>query len=803
MKSIHPSILALIAIFASSFIQEGFAQKQGQVFQPVTASYQEDAGDVNVAIIGVRHLDDVIGELQPTFEINEKVALERSIPITLSYYNEAISSFKAALKIALPSSSTTFTETKTRIETNTTSTSTETENKIPGDLSKVTQENADHPALRDGKVPDGGLGTEALTQYQVAKTLFQAIKLMNRSLKDMPRSDIYEPYVLTLQISLMPYKRNMPYDAYGTLSFFPGGTLSSVPTNLVAAVKELLNDLEAKTVTDEVRLKTRLESINKIRQNAEATIRLTPLVGGMVFPKVIGAQAMSFSQTLQSKNGGTNSIQSDFNEIRLKSIASLEIYLAELVEEQEADRIRAQVPEQPIIIPLLATDNLEAADNDRVLNQIRGLNLALAGMFNGIGASAGGDWFKQNLESVNGRDLNGLMTLGRLNENTLRVRLGAMLQSKSEFAMVPRTHNVAIVVMVPKGFSGLSVFSRTVFRNAITGKELCRRKDAVIAKRFEEVIHRYAPKAKICENTMTPMLRAIMLQDTSAFHSNLLSICSNLTNFSGVVWLELSELYLGSQYGLTQVTVPPKPKFKSPGLQTLLAVDDGAATTAMIKGGAFPSLKGIAATLEYDGSIILPADTIELLTGGSGLRIKFPSLLQNNIREKPGQAPFAVTDAKLIFNLTIPIPDGVNNQTKISYTNSRILFKGEEKTPSPIVVVATAGYLVAGDAAARKYSMVLKKNKDAEGAYFVRVEGPVVKTFAFAGADIKRDSDGTFPVPGDGEAAFEFDYLLPYSDVNFVLLKKGADGNKSVLEVIKKERVAAIAAYPAGKQSNN
>ena len=85
-----------IAVIFQMIPSSSWAQKQGEIFRPTTVSYQEDAGAVHVAIIGARHLDEVIGELQPTFEMNEKLALSSSIPVSLSYYNDAVSSFKAS-----------------------------------------------------------------------------------------------------------------------------------------------------------------------------------------------------------------------------------------------------------------------------------------------------------------------------------------------------------------------------------------------------------------------------------------------------------------------------------------------------------------------------------------------------------------------------------------------------------------------------------------------------------------------------------------------------------------------------------
>lgn len=776
--------LGVLAMFASAGM--GYAQKQAKIYQPVTVNYQEDAGAVHVAIIGARHLDEVIGELQPQFEMNEKIALDRSIPVTLSYYNEAISSFKAALKIALPGTSTTSTETQAINNGVTNRQSSDVENSTPGDVSKLSPESASHPALRDGKVPDGALGTEALTQYQVAKTLFQEIKILNRSLKDLPRSEKYEPYVVTMQISLMPYQRGLRYDAYSTLSFFPNEAQGSIPPALRNEISNIVSEVKARAITNATQLSNRLSA-------ACSQPVVTPAWSGSYKPLIYWNSffvAEATPAAPKAKMGTTNFTDSERDDVL--------IYLGSLLglanESATDDSGRVGTTLQPVIVPLLATDNLEAADNDRILNQIRQLNLSLAGMFSGVGAQLGLDWFKQNLEAVNARDLNGLLTLGRLNDSTLRVRLGAMLQSKSEFAMVPRTHNISVVVMVPKGSGQLAVLGRTVFRDSITGEELARRSERAVFNRFKDSIHRYDDDADICKKSLQPILDTIAKNDFVSFCESTRKLSPKLTNFSQVLWVELSELYVGSQYGSAHVDLPKAPALTAPtSTQTLFATDDGSGTAVTIKGGKFPSVTGVSAELKYPGPVAasLYADSITALTGGSGLQVKFPSLHANSLRSKTNKAERV---AGLAVVLTLPMANS-KLITNLTFGDIFVIPKGQDPVTSPYQVVATEGYLVAGDTASRKYGITLQKTPNETNEYYLRVEGPFIKsvTSGTPAATITREPDGTIKLQGDGELVFEFDYLLPNTEVAFVVMKKGEKG-KATVEVIKKERVVSVPA---------
>src|SRR4030095_2771655 len=73
-------------------------------------------------------------------------------------------------------------------------------------------------------------------------------------------------------------------------------------------------------------------------------------------------------------------------------------------------------------------------------------------------------------EQVLGRDLNSLLTVARLSENTLRIRIGAVQEATANYAMVPRNHNITLLLMVPEGSPPLmELASRTELVDADTG----------------------------------------------------------------------------------------------------------------------------------------------------------------------------------------------------------------------------------------------------------------------------------------------------------------------------------------------
>ncbi|MEK6591719.1 MAG: hypothetical protein AABZ67_01425, partial [Pseudomonadota bacterium] len=102
----------------------------------------------------------------------------------------------------------------------------------------------------------------------------------------------------------------------------------------------------------------------------------------------------------------------------------------------------------PIVVyPLIITDALESTSTGRSLEVIRQAALQLLGVIGAVGVNAGISGGTDRLESVIGTDKNSLVTLGRVSDHSVRIRLGAQNSGSSGLAMVPRTHNVSLVVL--------------------------------------------------------------------------------------------------------------------------------------------------------------------------------------------------------------------------------------------------------------------------------------------------------------------------------------------------------------------
>jgi hypothetical protein len=136
------------------------------------------------------------------------------------------------------------------------------------------------------------------------------------------------------------------------------------------------------------------------------------------------------------------------------------------------------------VVPMVVTDNLESLQAARSEDRTRQIALALMATIGNVGA--GGDFRRtlQALRRMEGRDTNSLFTIGKLSDDTVRVRLGAVQSPRYGHVTVPRTHNISLVVVyrpcfdereqsyVADGHRTMTAVTRTTFRDARSGQAL-------------------------------------------------------------------------------------------------------------------------------------------------------------------------------------------------------------------------------------------------------------------------------------------------------------------------------------------
>ena len=607
------------------------------LFEQRRVERQDQAGSVHIAPLFVAPWEDFINDLQPNFDIDEEKALKRVIPSTLGILEKFQDASEFQLKLAPPRTSVTETVAKEKpTGAEPTRRETVTEKKEPGDVSGLKFERdvaKDRKAAElPGKAPSiAELGLDPVLQHKAALALFQEVKLLNRYVRSAALRYDYRPYVVRLQVSLLPYSRTLPYDAFVTFSFF---------TECVAA--------------------------------------------GRVPPK------------------------------ELKETDAEEKALEELCKDNKAMRL-------PDVIPLLVTDNLEATLHSRAVDVTRQLGLALGILAKGFGAGVEAQHFSERIQAAFGRDLNSILTVGRVSDNTLRVRLGAQQQVAAQYAVVPRTHTITLLLLVPARYVDearkrklapqIWVLSHSELYDAHTGAVLRERSLADVSPAINTILRRYIegtiPSRTACEGPdivgklLSPVQRneyPDFVRESKALETK----CGIKIRYLHALWLDLAMLNVGSQRSGASFDLPVRldPDLPHGKSQPLLLSDDGKKATITVRGGRGLVAERMTAELKINkGTISLLAETISIKNGGKEVVLTFPSLFTWNL----------VTEAECAKSLELSVEMGedqwVTSGNKSRHWKFQVVRcrreKQEEKATRPGFKMSTTTSVIVADSGGR------------------------------------------------------------------------------------------------------
>ena len=188
----------------------------------------DEAGSVRVSVSSVGRWSDYRDALQPTFDLSEDKALDAVMPDTRLQEDKRLNSVGAGVAAALP----------TTITTNTVNTlpngspASDPGQKVvttsSGDLGTLSAAQTT-PGTRTAATLPGfdsltsaALGKDPMLRYWAAAALFQEVKLLDRYIKNAAKRQDYVPYVVRLNVGLMPKRRKLSFDTYLNLSFFVG-----------------------------------------------------------------------------------------------------------------------------------------------------------------------------------------------------------------------------------------------------------------------------------------------------------------------------------------------------------------------------------------------------------------------------------------------------------------------------------------------------------------------------------------------------------------------------------------------------
>ncbi|GMV26061.1 MAG: hypothetical protein AMXMBFR58_20920 [Phycisphaerae bacterium] len=249
------------------------------------------------------------------------------------------------------------------------------------------------------------------------------------------------------------------------------------------------------------------------------------------------------------------------------------------------------------IVPLLVTDNLEAIRRSASRERLRDFVLGVTALFNGLDVKAQARSSLDEFQALLATDLNSLMTVGRASDNSVRVRFGASQVGPQQFSMVARTHNVTVLVLVPKsdaesepGASTFSVVSRTEFVDANSGLSLpgLTRADqvALAAQAMQATGTPRGQSLAADADTLSKLLRFAEINDIASFRETLQPGEEDL---SGYLWTDFVGIAASGPYAVTTVDVskvkPADPVLPPVEHNTALLREDGGTTAVVLIGG--------------------------------------------------------------------------------------------------------------------------------------------------------------------------------------------------------------------------
>ena len=247
------------------------------------------------------------------------------------------------------------------------------------------------------------------------------------------------------------------------------------------------------------------------------------------------------------------------------------------------------------------------------------------------------------IDSGTGLDLNSVLTVARVSANTLRVRLGAMQQGSTEYAMIPRTHNVTVLVMLPPGAAGyLQLMARTTMVDVHTGAALPDRTSEEVETLLAEVGVRYGvPDTSL----LAELLDFAQQNDTKSFFE---AVPDGVSHPKGL-WVDLVRVRIGSQWETTVVDLglaaakpvgKKKPETMTADLpldQAITLEDNGTECTATLSGGTGHTVSGASGLkgwLIIAGGKRIPADKVVI--DGDRIKLVFRSIRSRSAEETQG-----------------------------------------------------------------------------------------------------------------------------------------------------------------------
>jgi len=314
----------------------------------------------------------------------------------------------------------------------------------------------------------------------------------------------------------------------------------------------------------------------------------------------------------------------------------------------------------PQVLPMLVTDDIERALKSGAAEVARQIGLALSASIHGVGGGLDLNKVNESLKTISGQDINSRLTVTRLSDNTIYVRIGASNESTAELSLVGQTYNVSLLILVPREYftdnnpkpqiqvvmsnelrhlDGTTLAGRPTATLVRQGDEAIR---ATLAGRYEDLLGKWnGLDDKTKEQNLRLLAGPIQTSRFSDFEARLHRIGFGSLNsdadYEKSLWTRLSIILADSSFETDYFELPqPSPILFAE--QTPLLLDDSKDKSQVqlqaVSGVPATSKMMATLTLKESGtskSYQLMAQTISLDASTGVLTLTFPSLAKSGI----------------------------------------------------------------------------------------------------------------------------------------------------------------------------
>lgn len=355
--------------------------------------------------------------------------------------------------------------------------------------------------------------------------------------------------------------------------------------------------------------------------------------------------------------------------------------------------------ELPVVVPLLAADDLQAALNSRSAETARQIALAAAVASHGIGANANAANLYEALTAISNQELSSSLTVARTTNNGLYILIAPNNQASGQPMLVGQAYDVAVLLLIPHSYfvigqdgtlkAPLTLVSYTKFRNAATGAILANRPLSAFSRQADAALEPFltsdadrqtlermdgGAKASI----LGPLITAVQRGDYANFETTLDSYgkidpsthrrtCPDQISaygfcvpsaYDNALWAALISLTIDSGFSSADLQVRGPTAVYIPG-QSVLVQDDQSGTVSVVlrnvEGASAATLTadlkltaGSGANGKAGASVDLPAQSISLNPSTHTLTLTFASPIKAGLPGKSGMVTLASSGGGLI-----------------------------------------------------------------------------------------------------------------------------------------------------------